>query len=403
MRRPSGRSAWVLGLIAMTTAAVFVSACSSSKSAAPSSSTTTRTIPAPAGLSAFYAVPDPLPAGQPGQIIRAERIAVTGVHGSVWRVMYHSRSVRGRDVPVTGFMVVPSTPPPNNGYPVVSWAHGFTGIADICTPSARLDNPAAVSQQGWGDTLSVADTNQMLDRGYLVARTDYEGLGTPGRSPYLVGDSEARGVIDIVRAARNMPQVHAGDRYVVVGHSSGGEGALFAPHIGDSWAPELHLLGSVAEAPPSQLENLATALGSNGNFEVLAAGAGFNAAYGDQRAPLDAALTREAYRFLPTSTGSAEANSTTKPRRSIRRRCSRPTRPRSPHGTSCCDKTTPANSRSRVRNLSSSSTAPRTSWYRRSPASCSSTSTARSNKTRPVGSTRESITPTSSTCHCRTR
>jgi hypothetical protein len=277
--------------------AVFAAACSSSKSStSPSSSTTTRTIPAPVGLSAFYAVPDPLPAGQPGQIVRAERVTVPGVHGTVWRVMYHSRSVRGADIPVTGFIVVPSTPAPKDGYPVISWGHGLTGIADICAPSAHLDNPAALVN--FGDTLDVDDMNQMLDRGYLVVRTDYEGLGTPGRYPYLVGDSAARGATDLVRAARNLPQTHASTRNVVIGHSSGGDAPLFAVHIADSWAPELHLLGAVAEAPPSQLENLATALGRNANFEVLSAAAGFNAAYGDQRAPLDAALTARAKRLL---------------------------------------------------------------------------------------------------------
>ena len=41
-----------------------------------------------------------------------------------------------------------------------------------------------------------------MERGSVVAATDYPGLGTPGTHPYLVGDSEARAVIDFVRAAR---------------------------------------------------------------------------------------------------------------------------------------------------------------------------------------------------------
>ena len=44
--------------------------------------------------------------------------------------------------------------------------------------------------------------NEFLNRGWVVVMTDYEGLGTRGPHPYLFGTSEARGVLDIVRAAR---------------------------------------------------------------------------------------------------------------------------------------------------------------------------------------------------------
>ena len=43
-----------------------------------------------------------------------------------------------------------------------------------------------------------------LKAGYAVAETDYEGLGTPGVHPYLIGSSEGRSVLDIVRAAREI-------------------------------------------------------------------------------------------------------------------------------------------------------------------------------------------------------
>jgi diguanylate cyclase (GGDEF)-like protein len=40
----------------------------------------------------------------------------------------------------------------------------------------------------------------LLKAGYAVVNTDYEGLGTPGIHPYLVGVSAGRSVLDIVRA-----------------------------------------------------------------------------------------------------------------------------------------------------------------------------------------------------------
>jgi hypothetical protein len=67
---------------------------------------------------------------------------------------------------------------------------------------------------------------------------------------------------------------------------------MFSLHIADAWAPELHLLGVVAGAPPSQLYLIYQALqNSPFRYYLLMAAAGWNAAYGDQAAPLDAVLT----------------------------------------------------------------------------------------------------------------
>jgi fermentation-respiration switch protein FrsA (DUF1100 family) len=234
-----------------------------------------------ASLPAFYAVPDPLPAGAPGDVIRTEPQAVDGLHGTMQRVMYHSRSITGADIAVTGLVAVPSTAPPAGGYPIVTWAHGTTGIADECAPSLQPGSFTGLA-------------NALLDKGYVVVGTDYEGLGTPGRHPYIVGESEARGTIDIVRAVRNLPDVTTSDRYVVWGHSQGGHAAMFTLHIADTWAPELHLLGVVAGAPPSQLSLIYQALKTSPfRYYLLMAAAGFNAAYGDQGAPLDEVLTPE--------------------------------------------------------------------------------------------------------------
>ncbi|MEY2432280.1 MAG: hypothetical protein QOC92_2005 [Acidimicrobiaceae bacterium] len=224
-------------------------------------------------------MPDPLPAGQPGQVVKVEAVPATNLHGTLSRVMYHSRSVQNHDIVVTGLIAVPSTPPPVGGFPVISWAHGTTGLADSCAPSLAPDGYAGLA-------------NQLLDIGYVVVGTDYEGLGTPGRHPYIVGESEARGTLDIVRAARSLDVVHASNRYLVWGHSQGGHAAMFALHIADTWMPELHLVGVVAGAPPSQFGFLYLLL-QNSPFKhyLLMTAAGINAGYGDQAAPLDAVLT----------------------------------------------------------------------------------------------------------------
>lgn len=271
--RPRFAITAVLAVLAMGAAACSSEEPSPGESGA--STTTTDTTSSTATTAAadgdFYAVPDPLPLGEPGDVIKSEPVEAPGLNGDAYRVMYHSQSLEGDDIAVTGLVAVPESAPPDDGYPVVSWAHGTTGIADQCAPSK---DPA--------DANFIAVGNQLLDQGYLAVGTDYEGLGTPGRHPYIVGESEARGVIDIVRAARNLDFAHASREWLAWGHSQGGHAALWAAEVAPAWAPELDLMGTVAGAPPSQLRLIYEALkASPFRYYLLMAGAGFAAAYPD--------------------------------------------------------------------------------------------------------------------------
>ncbi len=73
----------------------------------------------------------------------------------------------------------------------------------------------------------MAGLRQLIEQGAVVAATDYPGLGTAGPHPYLVGDSEARAVIDSVRAAHSLPGVGDGNSFAVWGHSQGGQASLY--------------------------------------------------------------------------------------------------------------------------------------------------------------------------------
>ncbi len=233
-------------------------------------------------LPAFYDVPATLPAGGPGTVIKTEPVAVSGLNGSLSRIMYTSQSIQGETIAVTGSIAVPSTPAPAGGYPVLAWAHGTTGIADDCAPSLGVEN----------DQLPLL--NELLDEGWLVVATDYEGMGTPGRHPYIVGESEARSVIDSVKAAHDLPDLDVSDDYVVWGHSQGGHSAMFALDLAETLAPELDLKGVVAGAPPSQLDIVYDYLVSSPyKHYLLMVAAAINAAYGDEAAPLNEVLNAE--------------------------------------------------------------------------------------------------------------
>lgn len=196
---------------------------------------------------AFYQASQQEIVGPPGTLIRQEPMFGAPDGAAAYRVLYRSTSPDGQPIAVSGVVIVPNGPVPEGGRPIVAWAHPTTGIVPRCAPSMAL----FIFQQ-------IAGSRQLLDRGFAIAATDYPGLGTPGPHPYLVGDSEARAVIDSVRVARSFPGVGNGNRYAVWGHSQGGQASLFTGLISRSYAPELSLVGVAAAAPATDLATLMT-------------------------------------------------------------------------------------------------------------------------------------------------
>lgn len=232
----------------------------------------------------FYAVPGDIERYEPGELIRHAEAKKTP-NGVLYRVMYASESLEGEAIAVTGLIGVPAKSAPPDGRPILGYAHWTTGLADECAPSRMID----------GATEGLIDL--FLGRGMLVAATDYEGLGTPGLHPYLVGESEGRGVLDAIRAAKQFPEAEAGNKAVVAGHSQGGHAALFAAQVAKAWAPELDVRGAAAGAPPSEFRALSGVVGDGstlGYFAMISAG--ISAAI--PSADLEDILTEEAIELL---------------------------------------------------------------------------------------------------------
>jgi alpha-beta hydrolase superfamily lysophospholipase len=185
-----------------------------------------------------------MPGSEPGDLVAlAPRTAPDVPAGAwAWDLLYRSEGVDGGPVAVSGVVYAPEGPGPPGGRPVVSWAHGTVGVADACAPS----------RTGVG----VPGLERLLAAGYVVAATDYEGLGTPGVHPYLVGGSEGRSVLDAARAASRIEGAGAGTEVVAFGHSQGGHAVLFAGALAPDYAPELDLLGVAASAPAAELSTL---------------------------------------------------------------------------------------------------------------------------------------------------
>ncbi|MBV6508323.1 MAG: putative inactive lipase [Acidimicrobiales bacterium] len=189
----------------------------------------------------FYDTPRTLVGRAPGDIIKTEPIELQAeVPAEGWRIMYVSTDADGNLIAATGVVARPLTPPPDGGYPVVTWAHGSKGVAPECAPSRN-------------EPFAFEGLNSLLEAGYVVAGADYEGLGPGEVHPYLVGMSEAHTVLDMARAAQQMPEVDAGADTFVWGYSQGGHAALFAHQVAGDYAPDLAVKGVVAMAPVADL------------------------------------------------------------------------------------------------------------------------------------------------------
>ena len=192
-----------------------------------------------------------------GTLIWHDQIEPTPNAGRTDFVLYSSDAYPNtrRNIVVSGTVSIPDGGPPPGGFPVISWAHGTTGMGDSCAPSKGGD------QGSYGGAEPLIQS--WLDLGYAVVATDYEGLGTPGIHPYLVGDSEGRGVLDIVRASRQLfPSLS--DEVVIAGHSQGAHAALFAADLAPEWAGDFTHKGTVGYAPPANLGLQASGIGAGG-------------------------------------------------------------------------------------------------------------------------------------------
>ncbi|HDX5930569.1 alpha/beta fold hydrolase [Acinetobacter baumannii] len=155
----------------------------------------------------------------------------------------------GQEVQATSLVFTPNTPPPVGGWPIVVWAHGTTGVADVCAPSK------AALADSTKDLIS-----KLLAAGYVVVAPDYEGLGTPGIHPFLNVKSEAFSITDAVVATRNylsQRNLLTSKKWVTVGHSQGGHAALGAAQYASR--AQLEYKGTVAVAPASNLGFILTA------------------------------------------------------------------------------------------------------------------------------------------------
>ncbi|HEY5026693.1 MAG TPA: lipase family protein [Acidimicrobiales bacterium] len=193
-------------------------------------------------LQPFYDTTGLHRAGPLGQVVRSQPLGVHVDDGTGLRILYRTQRRDGSRTFSSGMVFIPNNDAAGTPRRVVAWAHGTVGLGPQCAPS-RLAHPVG----------NIAWVSSMLARGWVVTATDYAGLGTPGTSGYLVGEDEANDVLNSVRALTYIPAAHAGTSFAVWGHSQGGSSALFTAARAHAYAPELHLVATVASAPAAEL------------------------------------------------------------------------------------------------------------------------------------------------------
>ena len=190
-------------------------------------------------------------AAEPGAMLRSEEVELTGplAGASGWRILYRSTDADDEPAVVSGMVLVPEGAPPEGGRPVVAWAHGTTGIADRCAPSTAGN----LFYDDYG-----AQARRLLDQGFVVAATDYHGLGTAGVHTYHRSEELARATIDSVAAAHQLDGTGPlSPQWATLGHSEGGLASLAVDERSADTPAELDYRGSVVAAPTPRLSTVA--------------------------------------------------------------------------------------------------------------------------------------------------
>ncbi len=235
-----------LARVALALPLLLTLALASSASAAP--------VEGPSG-EAFYTPPTTLPEGGPGTLVWYRPTSVNlGVElpsTKAWDVLYKSTNQTSEADVVTGMVIEPTEAWKGSGpRPVVSVAEGTQGLGHQCAPSIQIAN---------GTEYDGAAIITSLKKGYAVAVTDYQGYTNGSVPSYIAGRDEGQAVLDIVRAAQQVPgaNVSASAPVVLWGYSQGGQAASWAGEIFSNYAPELKIVGVAVGGTPGNLQALA--------------------------------------------------------------------------------------------------------------------------------------------------
>ena len=167
------------------------------------------------------------------------------------KLTYTTKNTFGEKAPSTGAVFFPRGRAPQGGWPVISWAHGTSGIGDSCAPS--VIGPALPER----DRPYLA---RWLREGYAIVASDYAGLGSRGLHAYLDGRTTAHNIVDMVKAARNYARqlpsrFKLAKKWVTIGQSQGAGASIYTARYATKFGGEkLDYRGAVGTGTPAYIE-----------------------------------------------------------------------------------------------------------------------------------------------------
>lgn len=199
---------------------------------------------------------------KPGTVVASEplprRLWIPRTTRKAWRLTYVTTDSHDRRALSTGTVFVPRGTPPRGGWPVISWAHGLSGLGDDCAPSKV---GPVMKKRDWSYLAT------WMREGYAVVASDYVGLGTPGLMPYMDGMATAHSVVDMVKAGRTFtadrgPRARLARRWVTIGQSQGGGASIYtARYASELGGRKLDFRGAVGTGTPAYIEDYVMLLG----------------------------------------------------------------------------------------------------------------------------------------------
>lgn len=263
----------------------------------------------------FYTPPEPLPDLKPGDVIRSEAsqlvLEPSGQLGSFvgtgTRIMYRSNDAQGIPVAVTGTYIEPDQPWTGTGpRPLLAYAAAAYGMGEQCAPSRLFNQGIHASLDTGFDLMFNIEEGfiaTLLARGFAIVVTDGVGMGIHSQmSPqFLNRFAGGTALLDAARAAVKLPGTTLDPHGPVAiwGWMAGGHAAMAAAELAATYAPELDIVGTYANAAPTDLAAMLP--GIDGNFLAGSLGwvlKGVQSAYPATEQPIWDALTPRGVEML---------------------------------------------------------------------------------------------------------
>ena len=198
----------------------------------------------------FYTSPSAaeLASAAPGNVLRYRALPASALSSNLkegWQLMYRSNNNKNQPAAMVTTVLIPKSAPAT-GRKLLSYQAFYDSLTLNCSPSGQATSNALIEKTFF---------NSALNKGYVVALADYEGLD----SQWIVARNTAHGVLDGIRAVQRFSKsgLNASTPVGMLGYSGGGFATAWAAEYAPTYAPELKIVGAAQGGLPVNPINVA--------------------------------------------------------------------------------------------------------------------------------------------------